>query len=147
MRLALALAAALSLSFAATSPADAGHRGHGFHGGAAAKGHFGHHRRHRGRHRRHGHGHGAVVAGAILGGLAVAYLLTRPGPDGYARPAPARVSRAPTPPPGLGDCRSTTGTRVTESGRRVLMAGTWCTDAEGRGYILDDSFHFVRYLD
>ena len=160
MRLALLTVAALLLGFAlaAATPASAGHRGHGGHGGSIVKGHYGQYS-HRGGHNRyrrpyrrrhnrgHGHGHGYAVTGAILGGLVIAYLLTRPYPRDDDRPAPARASWTPRPPAGLSNCRPTTGTRPSADGRTVLMRGTWCTDAQGRGYILNDSVRFDRYLD
>ena len=159
MRLALPTVAALllGLALAAATPASAGHRGHTSHGAIFVKGHYGQYN-HRGGHnrfrrphrRRHGHGHhghGYAVAGVILGSLAIAFLLTRPYPRDDDRPAPARASRVPTPPAGLSNCRPTTGTRPTADGRSILMRGTWCTDAQGRGYILNDSVRFDRYLD
>ncbi len=153
MRILLAAVAALSLMLAMTPPTEAGHRGHGVHGGVVFKGSFGKHRRHG--HRRHGRrgkrrgfSSGAIVAGAILGGLVIGHLLTRPYPRDYASRRPARVGPVPAAPPaGLGNCKPTTGTQRTASGRTALMAGTWCTDAAGRGFILNDSVRFVRYLD
>ncbi len=153
MRIVFAAVAALGLMLAMTPTAEAGHRGHGVHGGSVFKGHFGKHRRHgrfrHGRHRhRRGYSSGAIVVGAILGGLVIGHLLTRPYPRDYASQRTARVGPVPAAPPaGLGDCKPTTGTQRTASGRTALMAGTWCTDAAGRGFIVNDSVRFIGYLD
>ncbi|MDP6705154.1 MAG: hypothetical protein QF893_02330 [Alphaproteobacteria bacterium] len=152
----------LGLAVASAAPATAGgykHRGHGHHGFGYGYGHrYGHRRRHHGyRFRHHGyphghrsgvhfgyHGHGGgAVAGAlaVLGGLLVLDVLSRP--PAYA---PPRYAPAAAEPLRLGNCKPTTGERIID-GRRALMHGTWCTDQYGRGHILNDSVRFAGFLD
>jgi hypothetical protein len=127
MRVLTALVLGAAVQVAAVGLAEAGGRGYG-HG-----------------YRHHGHHHGHVGAGValFLGGLVVGHLLTRNYDDPYYEPRPVRVA---PPPIELGNCRPTTGETVID-GRSALMSGTWCTDQYGRGYVLDDSVRFERYLD
>ncbi len=153
----LGLAVVLALPSTIAGPALAGgyKGGHFGHGYGHSRRHFGHFGRHRGRfghHRGHRsgvhlrfHGHYLGLA-AVVGGLVVLDLLTRSPVAAAPRPAARPVAAPPGPPLRLGNCKPTTGERIVD-GRRALMRGTWCSDRHGRGYILNDSVRFVRYLD
>lgn len=134
---------ALGLQTAVSGTAWA-ERGWYRHHGVSAHGHG--HFKHRGaRHHRHHHGGSDVAVGAaiVLGGLLVGALLAR----SWADPPPAYPVASPvTRSPVLGNCKPTTGRQLI-NGRWALLRGTWCTDQYGRGYILNDSVRFVRYLD
>lgn len=110
-------------------------------------GRYGGSHRHHYSHRYRFHHHDDDVAVGILvflGGLLVGHLLTWSYESSYD-PQPIRSAPESREPLRLGDCKPTTGEQVID-GRLALMAGTWCTDQYGRGYILDDSVRFVRYL-
>ena len=145
---------------AATTPALAGGYGHGHHGYRTG----GHGSSFSYRYRGHG-GHGAAVAGALIGGLLLVHLLTRPYYGSYQRPYYRPYHRPyyrpyyrsyyrPTYPPGpayapappaFGNCQPTTGTSIV-NGRAAQYAGTMCTNPAGQGYILDGSVRFLGYL-
>ncbi|MFQ5774179.1 MAG: hypothetical protein ACE5GS_06665 [Kiloniellaceae bacterium] len=129
-RIVAALAAAALL--AATAPAFADGYGHGHYG------HYGHY----GHGHRHGHhGHGYAVLGALVGGIVLGHLLTRPSyyaaPVYYAPPAPPR--------PVFTHCLPTTGVGYV-AGRPAEFGGTMCYDQYRRGYIVPGSTYFIRYL-
>ena len=109
---------------------------------AAQAGGYGYGYRHHGHHR-HG-GHGALVVGALFGGLVLGHLLSRPAGPRYQTYAP--VSRVYGPPPGLGGCQRTTGTAY-RNGRLAQFSGTMCFDQAGNGYVLNNSTRFLGYLD
>ena len=129
----MALILALQAAPIAGALADGGR--HGWYGRG-----YNHHYRHR-----HGHGHDAAVGVVVfLGGMLLGHLLTRSYEPYYREPI--RSGPQWGPPRGLGNCTPTTGEGVV-NGRRALLSGTWCTDRYGRGYILQDSVRFVRYLN
>jgi len=137
---ALSLALALAIQVAATMPGQADEGWHGRYG----YDYRGHGHRHAPRHRQHGHYHGggdaAAAVAVVLGGVLIATLLAH----SLAEPQPEAPPLAE--PLRLGDCKPTTGRRLID-GRWALLRGTWCSDQYGRGYILNDSVRFVRYLD
>lgn len=114
-------------------------------------GHYGHSGVHVGIY---GHGSGAAVAvGALGAGLLLGHLLTRPAaPRGTVRSAPAPARGQPgSPTYGYGkrvarDCKPTTG-RGAHNGRPAIFGGTFCYDANGQGYIVPGSAHFIGYAD
>lgn len=131
---ALCLALALGLQTAAVGTARAD-------GGWYGQRHY-----YRHGHRNYGHHRGdsdlAVGLAIVVGGLVVGTLLAH----SLAEPPPAYPLRATAAEPlRLGNCKPTTGRQII-NGRWALLRGTWCTDQYGRGYILDDSVRFVRYL-
>lgn len=109
---------------------------------AQAGGYYRHHYGHR--HHHHGGGHGALVVGALVGGLVLGHLLSRPPAPRYQ--AYAAAPRVYGPPPGLGDCQPTTGTAY-YNGRLAQYGGTICYDAAGNGFVLTDSTYFMGYID
>ena len=109
---------------------------------AAQAGGYRHHYGHR--HHHHGGSHGALVVGALFGGLVLGHLLSRPPAPRYEAYRP--VARAYGPPPGLGGCQPTTG-RAYYGGRLAQYGGTICFDRAGNGYILSDSTYFIGYLN
>lgn len=102
-------------------PAEAGGR-HGHYGAGV---------------RYHGHGDGAWLAAAILGGLIVGHLIAR-----ASQPAPAY---RPDPANTLRDCQPTTGQGMAD-GRPARFAGTICYDAHRRPYIIRGSERFIGFL-
>ena len=143
---ALLIAAALLAGSAVPVAADGrGYRHHGYkHGYGYYGGHHKHTRHHYGyrhhrhyRHDRHGHhNHGAVIVGALAGGIVLGHLLSRPA---YVAPAPVAAQ------PAFRNCVATTGTG-SWYGRPALFGGTMCYDAGGTSYILNDSVRFLHYL-
>ncbi len=124
-----------------------GHFGYG-HGWGHSRRHFGHFGYRRGHHpglRLSYQGHYAGLA-AVVGGLVILDLLIRPARRRATQPAIQPNAAPPGRPLRLGNCKPTTGERMVD-GRRALMRGTWCSDRHGRGYILNDSVRFVRYLN
>lgn len=129
---ALVLVAGLQAASLGPARADGWRGGHNWHGRS-----FGYHHRHYGHHHHDGAGVAVLVGGIVLGSLLVASLASPP------RRVATPVAAAPIR---LGNCKPTTGETII-NGRRAQMRGTWCTDQYGRGYILDDSVRFDRYLD
>lgn len=119
------------------------------------------HRGHRYSHNRHGgvgfgyRGHGsdgALVAGALGAGLLFGYLLARPqsrAPDYFY----SRSAQRFTPSPVFGSterarrgCKPTTGSGLYQ-GRPATFGGTFCYDANGRGYIVPGSEYLIGYAN
>jgi len=130
-RLIAALSAAVLLLASAPAWAGGGYGyGYGHHGyGYRVHSHW------------YGHGDGAIVVGALVGGLVLGHLLTRPAyypaPAYYAPPPPRLV---------LGNCKPTTGTGYL-NGYPAQFGGTMCFDQFGRGYITPGSEYFIGYLN
>jgi hypothetical protein len=144
------LAVVLALPSTTVGPAMAGgytggHYGHGWGHSRRHFGHFGYRRGHRPGLRLSYRGQFAGLA-AVVGGLVILDLLTRPPIAALPRAAVQPAAAPPGRPLRLGNCKPTTGERMVD-GRRALMRGTWCSDRHGRGYILNDSVRFVRYLN
>jgi len=92
------------------------------------------HRYYRKRH--HDHDVAFALLGGLLGGVVIGSVLSQPR---YVAP-PAYV------PPRFTHCLPTTGVRY-QYGRQALFGGTMCYDRYGRGFIQNDSVHFLYYLD
>ena len=144
--LGLAFVLALPLTSATVARAGGykhGHHGYGIHGGYNY-GHYGYRRyRYRGHHGYHDY---YGVAAVVVGGLLIAHLLSRPSYRSPPRQTTSTITRVTPVPAGLGNCKPTTGVRAM-NGRRALLSGTWCSDRQGRGYILNDSVRFLQYLN
>lgn len=93
------------------------------------------HRHYRKRHHRDDDVAFALLGG-LLGGVVIGSVLAQPR---YA-PPPAYA------PPRFTHCVPTTGVRY-QYGREALYGGTMCYDHYGRGFIRNDSVHFLYYLD
>jgi len=116
--------------------------------------HHGYRRGHHGyRYSHHGHGSdGALVVGALGAGLLLGYLITRPQ---HHAPTYSHKSTTYVQPssPAYGysktvrrDCKPTTGNGL-HQGRPATFGGTFCYDANGRGYIVPGSEYLIGYTN
>ena len=137
MRRIIAALAGVAL-LASSVPAYAGGHGGKHRGVYSMSGkHYGYKRHRRGGYYyRYGHGgyYGYYALGALAGGIVIGSLLSGPR---YAY----RI-----PPPKLGNCVQTTGTRV-EYGRLAEYGGTMCYDRYNRPHVLESSVRFIRYVN
>jgi hypothetical protein len=115
------------------------HYGYKRHGGSYYRygGRYSHqYKRHRRGGYYYGYGgyYGYYALGALAGGIVIGSLLSRPR---YAYRSP---------PPKLGNCVQTTGTRA-EYGRLAEYGGTMCYDRYNRPHVLENSVRFIRFLN
>ena len=122
------------------------HYGYKRHGGSYYKygGRYSHqYKRHRRGGYYYGYGYGGYYGyyalGALAGGVVIGSLLSRPR---YAYSPPTYAYHSP--PPILGNCVQTTGTRV-EYGRLAEYGGTMCYDHYNRPHVLESRVRFIRY--
>ncbi len=153
MRRIIAALAGVAL-LASSVPAYAGGHGGKHRGAYSMSGkHYGYKRHRRGGYYyRYGYGgyygykrkhydYGYYALGALAGGIVIGSLLSRPR---YAYSTPTYAYHSP--PPKLGNCVQTTGTRV-EYGRLAEYGGTMCYDRYNRPYVLENSVRFIRFLN